>query len=235
MEEILEIQWWGRCHYGVALEKQIAARDQVQREGNLGKLVFVEHPSVVTSGRNFPVPPELEAFLFSKGLPVHTTTRGGKLTYHGPGQLVIYPVVSLRKVGMGVKEFVETLSLGIGDWLAGEGVTVQWNHDAPGLWTDNPLARKIASVGLRIEKGVTTHGAAVNLSTDLTMFQHFSPCGFAGSVMTSLEAETGRNVPVEAAARGIADALVKRWGLKSTWNPLPPTSSLERDLGKHSV
>ena len=133
------------------------------------------------------------------------TSRGGQLTYHGPGQLVMYPILHLGWLNIGVKGVVTSVTDSMMAWLAQQGIPCQWRDDAPGVWTTSEPARKLASVGMRITRNVTWHGGALNLTTDLNAFSVFQPCGFSGSVMSSVEELTGQAFDLPVAAKGLCE------------------------------
>lgn len=177
----------GNCGYGKALDMQYDLLDKRQK-GELGDtLILVEHPPVITLGRhavesNIVVPGEL---LKEKGIEVYRIERGGDVTYHGPGQLVGYPIVGLRERGIGIREFVERLQNTFISLLKEEyGIDSGINPEFPGVWTDDG---KITAVGLAVKRGVTMHGFAFNINTNLEHFKLIVPCGISGRGVTSLE------------------------------------------------
>jgi lipoyl(octanoyl) transferase len=198
---------------GVTLQEELRARVQ---EGALPEvLLLLEHPPVYTLGRrsgaeDLPLGDEAAR---SRGIDVVRTDRGGKLTYHGPGQLVGYPIM---RVG-DVVEHLRTMEAAIVAALAGEGVAAAPREGArlrerlTGVWVAD---RKIASIGIHLSRGVSTHGFAVNVDNDLRPFEWVVPCGLAGVRMTSVRAETGRDgrLPAfrEAMARHFAAAFGRR-------------------------
>ncbi len=191
-----DIRILGRAPYGQALSLQQETARMVMAGESDGAILILEHPPVITLGANKPInrvlcPPQ--------GVEVVATNRGGGATVHNPGQLVVYPVVALRSLGFGVKGFVAwVLDLGA-RLLAGYGVTAACRLDPLGLWAGE---RKIASLGVHVSRGVATHGMAVNLDNDLSLFTSIVPCGLPDVAMTSVAAETGRPVDMgEAMAR----------------------------------
>ncbi|MBK1633451.1 octanoyltransferase [Thiohalocapsa halophila] len=142
-------------------------------------LWLVEHPPVFTQGQAG----RPEHLLQPGDIPVVQTDRGGQVTYHGPGQLVAYVLVDLRRLKIGVRKLVAALEGAVIDLLAGFGVTAQARPDAPGVYVDGA---KIASVGLRVRHGCSYHGIALNLDLDLTPFARINPCGHVGLPMTRL-------------------------------------------------
>jgi lipoyl(octanoyl) transferase len=181
------------CHLGtipyldaVALQEQIRTRRQ---DGELpDTLLLLEHPPVYTRGRRSGSEdlPFGEDFYRAKGTDVVATDRGGKLTYHGPGQLVGYPIMATGDVG----RHLRTMEASIVSALAAESIGARSRHeegiDYTGVWVDE---RKIASIGVHVSRGVTTHGFAVNVTNDLTPFSGVIACGLPGVAMTSIAHE----------------------------------------------
>ena len=163
-------------------------------------IIVVEHDHVITLGRSS----HLENVLM-KDLPTFEIERGGDVTYHGPGQLVVYPIFSLEQMSLGVRQFVELLESVLVQALARLGIpnaTGKLGKDT-GVWIE---ARKIASIGIAVSHWVSYHGLALNVSTDLTYFQKINPCGFNASIMTSVSKENGSSVGVEEAKKQVLEA-----------------------------
>ena len=180
---------WGLREY---TESLTAMRDLVRarRFGEMeDTLILVEHPDVVTVGIEGD-----DGSAAASGLPVVAVERGGRATFHGPGQLVGYPIVDLSVRGRDVRRFVHEVEELMVRSLTPFGVTSGHVHGRRGVWVDGE--RKIGSVGVAVDHWVTFHGFALNVNPDLVAFHRFHPCGFSGSVMTSLARELGRNVPV---------------------------------------
>lgn len=171
-------------------------------------IIFVEHDHVITLGRSS----HLENVLV-KDLPTFEIERGGDVTYHGPGQLVVYPILSLEKMSLGVRQFVELLESTLVQALVKLGVSNASGKlgKETGVWIDN--SRKIASIGVAVSHWVSYHGLALNVSTDLTYFQKINPCGFDAGIMTSVSKETGRSVEVEEAKKQVLEAFRLRLAL----------------------
>jgi lipoyl(octanoyl) transferase len=146
---------------------------------------FVEHPPVFTLGLNA----SREHLLAPGDIPVVQIDRGGQVTYHGPGQLVIYPLVDLRRRGLNVRELVEALENAVIAYAAELGVTAIGSRQAPGVYVDGA---KLASVGLRIRRGASYHGLALNVSLDLEPFERINVCGHRGLTVTRLADHVGR-------------------------------------------
>ncbi|MFY9717274.1 MAG: lipoyl(octanoyl) transferase LipB [Thermoplasmata archaeon] len=190
---------WGRRDYVASLE---AMRTLVRerRAGRIGDaLILVEHPPVVTVGVEGD-----DGAAASSGLPVVAVERGGRATYHGPGQQVGYPIVDLDHRGRDVRRFVRDLEALVARSIAPLGVTAGHVAGQPGVWVDGK--RKIGSIGIAVDHWVTLHGFALNVNPDLAAFDRFHPCGFDGSVMTSLEKELGRPVGLAEVRIPLVDA-----------------------------
>jgi lipoyl(octanoyl) transferase len=145
---------------------------------------LLEHPPVFTLGVN-----ASRAHLLAPGdIPVVQIDRGGQVTYHGPGQLVVYPLIDLRRLGLGIREFVCALERGVIDLAAGFGIAAQDSRSAPGVYV---AGEKLASVGVRVRRNGSYHGLALNVALDLEPFSRINPCGYSGLRMTQLAALGG--------------------------------------------
>ena len=176
----------GRVPFDEAWERQRRLADEV-RAGAEAALYLVEHPPVFTLGKHA----DESNLLNTGGIPVRRIDRGGDVTWHGPGQLVAYPILALRERRIGVRGHVEALEQAIVATAAGFGVTAAPKAQCVGVWT---AGGKLASIGIRVAAGVTMHGAAFNVDPDLASFALINPCGVKGGAVTSLAAETGRSV-----------------------------------------
>lgn len=153
---------------------------------------FLQHPPVYTQGLN-----GSEEHLLAPGdIPVVNIDRGGQVTYHGPGQLVVYPLISLRRQSLSVRELVSALENAVIDVAADYGITAQARPDAPGVYVDGC---KLASLGLRIRRGCSYHGLAFNIDMDLEPFGRINPCGFQDLKVTQLSDLGGPSDPDEVA------------------------------------
>lgn len=141
---------------------------------------FLQHPPVFTIGLNG----KPEHVLAAGDIPVVNIDRGGQVTYHGPGQLVVYPMVNLRRRGLGVRALVEALENAVIDTLQDFGIEARSRRDAPGVYT--PDGAKIAALGLRVRRGCSYHGLAFNVNMNLEPFQRINPCGYAGMQVTQV-------------------------------------------------
>ena len=140
---------------------------------------FTEHPPVFTLGINA----SREHLLATGDIPVVQIDRGGQVTYHGPGMLMIYPLIDLKRLNLGVRDLVTALEQSVVDLAAGYGIEARARPDAPGVYAGDA---KFASVGLRIRRGASYHGMALNVRVDLEPFMRINPCGYAGLEMTDL-------------------------------------------------
>jgi lipoyl(octanoyl) transferase len=161
---------------------------------------FVEHPPIFTLGLNA----SREHLLRPGDIPVVQIDRGGQVTYHGPGQLVVYPLIDLRRRPLGVRELVVALENAIIAYVAELGVTAMGLRAAPGVYVDGA---KLASVGLRIRRGASYHGLALNVSLDLQPFERINVCGHPGLAVTRLADHVGRFADMGAAA--VMDTVAK--------------------------
>jgi lipoyl(octanoyl) transferase len=148
-------------------------------ESSADEIWFTEHNSVFTLGLNT----ALEHLLAPGDIPVIQVDRGGQVTYHGPGQLMIYPLIDLRRAGLGVRELVTALEQSVVDLVADYGIDAASRSDAPGVYVDGA---KLASVGLRIRRGASFHGMALNVDVDFEPFSRINPCGFKDLEITDL-------------------------------------------------
>ena len=155
------------------------------------ELWIVEHPPVFTQGQAG----KSEHILNAGDIPVIQVDRGGQVTYHGPGQLVVYPLIDIKRNKIGVRQLVNNIEQSIVDMLAMYNVEAYAKADAPGVYVTE---RKIASLGLRIRKGCSFHGLALNVDMDLTPFQRINPCGYAGLEMVQCKILGGPQTVLEA-------------------------------------
>jgi lipoyl(octanoyl) transferase len=192
------------CHLGTveyraasALQEQVRARRQAGEIPDA--LVLLEHPPVYTRGRRSQESelPMGEDWYRAQGVDVVASDRGGKLTYHGPGQLVGYPIMCISDV----IAYLRTMEEAIIGALRDEGVTAGVREGLTGVWAED---RKIASIGVHVSRGVTTHGFAINVENDLQPFSWVVPCGLAGVAMTSVSRERGERVGLPCFRRRVA-------------------------------
>lgn len=187
-------------------------------------LLLLEHDPVITLGRSaqaahvLAAPEELQR----QGIAVHPVSRGGDVTYHGPGQLVGYPIVRLRG---GVVGHMRAMADGLAAVLAGQGIVARWDRQAPGLWVDAntasagatagavALAAKVCAFGVHVRQRVTMHGFALNVTTALDAFSLIVPCGLAGVSVTSMQQLRGQTPPLPTLAALVAEAFARSFAL----------------------
>mgnify|MGYP000994505506 FL=1 len=212
----MEIQDWGLIDYFESNKRQLELVERVHAENLPGIIVFCTHPEIVTLGRSTE-----EGDVFSWDGPVAEISRGGRATYHGPSQLVIYPIINLKHESRPANEqqnvagHLRKLENGIINWLSSlsvkaEGKTLDLENRKPqqdykgnaveetGVWVDG---RKVASLGIAVKKWVTYHGAAINVFADKAAFRGMHPCGFSQSVMVSVEDLIGEKPNIDDAKK----------------------------------
>lgn len=168
------------------------------------ELWLLEHPPVYTLGQAG----KPEHVLAAGGIPVVRTDRGGQVTYHGPGQLVAYLLLDIRRLGIGVRDLVTGIERSVIQLLADQGIAAIARKDAPGVYVDN---RKVASLGLRIRKGCSYHGLSLNVDMDLAPFAGINPCGHAGLEVTDLKT-LGVSLPFSQIAEMMSGQLAIEFG-----------------------
>ena len=225
----LDVEWLGRVAYGPTWELQDELAAQ-RRDAKIGdRLLLLEHRPVYTIGRGGDASNLLADAdrLRALGAEYFRIDRGGDITFHGPGQLVAYPIVRLRDP-LDLRRYVRALEEAVIDTVARYGVHADRVEGRPGAWVDGE--RKLAAVGVRVRRGVTTHGLALNVSTDLAWFDEMIPCGIPGTTATSVVRETGRHLAVADVAEPLAEALAATFGLRiahSSWGPIGPAGAAE--------
>jgi lipoyl(octanoyl) transferase len=210
---VLTVEHLGTVAYRPTWELQDELADQ-RRGRRIGdRLLLLEHFPVYTIGRggdkaNLLATPER---LREIGAELIRIDRGGDITYHGPGQIVAYPIVELRDP-LDLRRYVRILEAAIIDTARTSGVASARLDGRPGIWIDGE--RKLAAIGVRVRRGVTTHGLALNVNTDLKWFDEMDPCGIPDKGVTSLARELGSPVPMEAVEDELARQLAKHLGLR---------------------
>jgi lipoyl(octanoyl) transferase len=205
----LAVHWLGRVGYRDAWDLQKALAG-ARADGAIGdQLLLLEHPAVLTLGRgandaHVLAPP---ALLEARGIELLRVERGGEVTYHGPGQLVAYPIVRLADRDLLLRPFVRALETALVQTCAAFGVAAERRDGHPGCWVDadGPRPRKIGALGIRIERGTSYHGIALNVDVDLADFGLIDPCGMPGLDSTSIARESGRQGEVPSTER-VAEA-----------------------------
>jgi lipoyl(octanoyl) transferase len=201
------------------LQKRLEAARQDGRVPDV--LLLLEHPPTYTRGRRS-TPAELpmgESWYRDQGIEIFDTDRGGRVTYHGPGQIVAYPVVSLRPYGDDVHEYIRRMERVVASVLASYGVEAATVEGLTGVWT--PERRKIGSIGVHVSRGVTTHGFAVNVNNDLQPFEWIVPCGIDHCRMTSVSRELRR----EQDMAELADRVCAEFGRVYARTPVPVSAA----------
>ena len=205
------LRWLGRVEYEPTWRSMQAFTD-TRDAATADEIWFLEHPPVFTLGMNG----KREHLLSPGSTPVVQIDRGGQVTFHGPGQLVVYPLLDVRRLDIGVRELVVALENAVIELVARWNITAVGRRDAPGIYVDG---RKLASIGLRIRRGCSYHGLALNVAMDLEPFQQINPCGFKGLEVTDLRS-LGVTATVQEVAEAFAPCLLRAIGLPedSGWN-----------------
>ena len=198
-----ELRDLGRAGYAEAFELQRGLVERRKRGEIPDQLLILEHPHVVTMGRNGSLANVLASpeVMASAGIEFHQTDRGGDVTYHGPGQVIGYPIFDLREWKRDVVAYVRAIEQAIIGALGEFGIAARREQGATGVWTDRG---KVAAIGVHISRWVTSHGLALNLTTDLSYFRYIVPCGLTKPVtsMRELGCQASRGEVVGALARG---------------------------------
>jgi len=209
-DAVADWSWLGRVAYGPALELQEQIRNEILVGRRREILLLLEHPAVITLGRHadpahvlLPIPA-----LRAQGIEVCQTSRGGDVTFHGPGQLVGYPIFRLRR---GVRAYMQAMATSIVEWLARLGLAAEWRASTPGVWL---ASEKICALGVQVRHGIATHGFALNLGVDLDGFSAIIPCGLRGAGVTSLARQIGSAPPPEVVARSLIGLFEKNFGVQ---------------------
>lgn len=217
----LSIENWNLLPYAEAWTRQteyfnalIRAKEAGQECAN--RIILCEHPHVYTLGRSGQERNMLlnERQLAEMGVTLYHIDRGGDITYHGPGQLVCYPILNLEEFSLGLKAYVNLLEEAVIRVCASYGITAGRLAKATGVWLEPETvrARKICAIGVRSSHFVTMHGLALNVNTDMKYFGYINPCGFVDKGVTSLQRELGREIPMEEVKERMAEALLQLLG-----------------------
>lgn len=181
-------------------------------------LIMIEHPHVYTLGKSADRQNLLasDETLVDMQAKVYDIERGGDITYHGPGQLVVYPIFDLEALNMGIKTFVQSIEHCIIQTLADYGITAGTIPDRIGVWIDidKPNERKIAAIGIKCSRFVSMHGLALNVNTDLSMFNHIVPCGIVDKGVTSMEMELGGKIDMFEVKEKMGKHFANTFGLE---------------------
>jgi len=204
--------WLGTMDYIEAWDLQLSLVEKVHSGSEPNTMLMLEHPHVYTKGRlskesDVLVPEEI---LAAKGIRIYETDRGGQVTYHGFGQLVIYPILNLREWGGPVK-YVRALEKVVIATLTEMGITANCESGNTGVWTDQG---KIAAIGVKISRGIAFHGLSLNINTDLTYYRDIVPCGFTDRPVTSMATILGEPVDMELIRYSLVYQFGQEFGFK---------------------
>jgi lipoyl(octanoyl) transferase len=224
MKREIQIQYLGRIGYADAWEKQEHLFQEIMKqklanETTSNYLLFCEHNHVYTLGKSGQESNLLvnNQQLKNLGVSFFKTNRGGDITYHGPGQIVGYPIIDLENFGLGIRTYIEKLEESIIITLNDFQIKGQRLEGATGVWldVDKPgKTRKICAIGVRASRHVTMHGFAFNVNTDLSFFNYINPCGFTDKAVTSLEKELGRKQDFNAVLTKVEEKMVEVFGFE---------------------
>ena len=202
----LSARWVGRMQFAdaLALQEEIVARKRYDARSE-DQLLLLEHEAVYTIGRT----PNRSSLLGATHLlhPLFSINRGGQATYHGPGQLMGYPIIDLRRCGQDLHKYLRWLERLLIELLSKYGIAATQRGSLTGVWVED---RKIASIGVGVRHWITMHGFALNVSGDLSPFDHIVPCGINNVAMTSMEKETGKVFRVADVARAVEKLALHR-------------------------
>jgi len=184
-------------------EQMFSIKQKMKLLGQLpdNHVLLCEHPHVYTLGKSGKQNNLLinDDFLKSIQATYFKINRGGDITYHGPGQIVGYPIIDLEQFNLGVRDYINKLQQLIINVLAEFGIVGNHNSDATGVWLDigTPNERKICAIGVKVSRSITMHGFALNVNTDWSYFNHINPCGFVDKGVTSMQKELGKSVDID--------------------------------------
>lgn len=193
---------------------------KLQGVDTVNYLLFVEHPHVYTLGKSGDEANMLISAiqLQAKHAEFVKVNRGGDITYHGPGQLVVYPIIDMANFGLGVKDYVDRLEEVVIRTIEEYGIKGERLEGATGVWIEahTPRARKICAIGIRCSRFVTMHGFALNVNTDLNYFHYINPCGFRDKGVTSIAQELGREISLQEVKERVKHHFVDLFGMELT-------------------
>jgi len=202
----LRVRWFARMEFAaaLALQEEIVAKKREDRS-SADELLLLEHEPVYTIGRT----PDQSSLRGARHLPhpLFSINRGGQATYHGPGQLMGYPIIDLRRCGQDLHRYLRWIEQLLIEVLADYGIGASRRESLTGVWVEN---RKIASIGVGVRHWITMHGFALNVHGDLSPFNHIIPCGINEVAMTSIEKETGKAFSVADVAKAVEKLALER-------------------------
>lgn len=210
---------------GVIEQKLLNQRlPERERTATPGYLLFVEHPPVYTLGKSGEVHNLLlsSSQLADKNVSFYKTNRGGDITFHGPGQLVGYPILDLENFGMGLRQYIYSIEEVIIGTLSSFGISASRDPEATGVWLDAglPAARKICAIGVKSSRHVTMHGFALNINTDLDYFRYINPCGLVDKGVTSMAVELGGTVDFKLVKNTVLSCFSSIFDIEGTFSNL---------------
>ena len=222
----VETTFLGRIPYAQAVALQVEAREGIRRRGERERLFLLEHPHVYTLGRNASIGDLLvdPGWLAAHEVEIAECDRGGQMTYHGPGQLVGYPILNLSPDRRDIRRYVRDLQETLIRTLAVFGLAAEPRQEQAliGVWVGE---EKIASIGIHLSRWITTHGFALNVTTDLSMFSGIIPCGLHSVRMTSIERATGERPAVSEVARIYAGVFAEVFEREMVWGRGQPAEA----------
>ena len=210
-----------RSLFDALIERKMSHRTESPTDGeeSIGTVLLVEHPAVYTLGKNGKESNLLlgEEYLRSIGADFYRIDRGGDVTFHGEGQIVGYPIIDIKQLGIGLRDYIDALEQSIIDTVAYYGIEAGRLPGASGVWlgsSEEQNLRKICAIGVRASRFVTMHGFALNVSTDLRYFNHINPCGFTDKGVTSMERELGSAPDMEEVKELVVNNLSRNLNVK---------------------
>ena len=210
-----------RSLFDALIERKMSHRTESPTDGeeSIGTVLLVEHPAVYTLGKNGKESNLLlgEEYLRSIGADFYRIDRGGDVTFHGEGQIVGYPIIDIKQLGIGLRDYIDALEQSIIDTVAHYGIEAGRLPGASGVWlgsSEEQNLRKICAIGVRASRFVTMHGFALNVSTDLRYFNHINPCGFTDKGVTSMERELGSAPDMEEVKELVVNNLSRNLNVK---------------------
>ncbi|THJ21208.1 MAG: lipoyl(octanoyl) transferase LipB [Nitrospira sp. CG24D] len=219
-----ELLWFSSpVRYADAWDLQMRLHHERVMNSRPDTILILEHQPVYTVGRRTLVADwgGDPAATHVDGIEIHHVNRGGSVTYHGPGQLVVYPILRLTDHVRGVRAYVEQLEEAVIQCLRQSGIAGYRKERAPGVWVTDLQDVKITSIGIRVDRGVTMHGLALNVDMDLSPFRGITPCGLQGSHATSMAEVVGQPVSLVAVTYSLLDQLKQTLALRWTGAPAP--------------
>lgn len=215
MNKSIAWSFLGRISYSECLEIQRSLQNNIisGEDSSCGQILFLEHEPVITVGK-FGSHQNLlsnEESLKKSGIEIFETERGGDFTYHGPGQLVCYPVLNLKKLGLGVKKYIYLLEEVIIRTLKDYGIDAERKDKFPGVWVGDC---KIAFIGIYVKKHVTMHGFSMNIENQADNFSHIVPCGISELKITSISEVLGRKIKCQEAIQNLVEKFERELGVK---------------------